>query len=221
MSLNPADKKIARKAAKILLEIEAVHFRSDPPFTLTSGAVSPVYIDCRKIISFPKERDMLMDYGVKQVAATADFDSVAGGETAGIPFAAWFAQRMDLPMQYIRKKPKGFGRDARIEGQLNEGDNVLLVEDLATDGGSKVSFVDAIREAGGQCGHTFVVFFYDIFPGTEKIMGDAGLTLHYLTTWREVLEEAESMGSFDASTLKAVRAFLDEPKEWSAKHGGK
>ena len=81
----------------------------------------------------------------KQVDA---FDSVAGGETAGIPFAAWFAERMGLPMQYVRKKPKGFGRDAQIEGQLKEGDRVLLVEDLATDGGSKIVFVDALRKPG-------------------------------------------------------------------------
>ena len=126
---HPDRDHIARSAARMLLEIDAVHFRQEP-FILTSGAASPVYIDCRKLISFPRIRSALMDYGVATVMDQVGFeafDSVAGGETAGIPFAAWFAERMALPMQYIRKKPKGFGRDAQIEGQMNDGDRVLLV----------------------------------------------------------------------------------------------
>ena len=221
---HPDQQYISRAAASMLLEIEAVHFRADPPFILTSGAASPVYIDCRKLISFPRIRSMLMDFGVATVMEKAGyeaFDSVAGGETAGIPFAAWFAERMGLPMQYVRKKPKGFGRDAQIEGQLSEGDRVLLVEDLATDGGSKIVFVDALRKAGATCDHTFVVFFYDIFPETREIMADAGLTLHYLTTWKDVLAVARDQDRFDAATLNAVQAFLEAPKEWSAANGGK
>ena len=220
---HPDRDHIARSAARMLLEIDAVHFRAEP-FILTSGAASPVYIDCRKLISFPRIRSALMDYGVATVMDSVGFeafDSVAGGETAGIPFSAWFAERMALPMQYIRKKPKGFGRDAQIEGQMNEGDRVLLVEDLATDGGSKVAFVDSIRKAGGVFDHTFVVFFYDIFPETREIMADNGLTLHYLTTWRDVLAEATAQGRFDQSTLGAVADYLDAPKEWSKANGGK
>ena len=219
----PDQAQMARATARMLLEIDAVHFRADPPFTLTSGATSPVYIDCRKLISFPRIRSMLMDFGVASVLEKAGyeaFDSVAGGETAGIPFAAWFAERMGLPMQYVRKKPKGFGRDAQIEGHLLEGDRVLLVEDLATDGGSKIAFVDALRKAGAECNHTFVVFFYDIFPETAEIMADAGLTLHYLTTWRSVLGAAKEADHLDAATIKAVGDFLDAPREWSAANGG-
>ncbi|HMB75525.1 MAG TPA: orotate phosphoribosyltransferase, partial [Kiloniellaceae bacterium] len=126
----------ATATANILIEIEAVLFRPDDPFIFTSGRASPVYVDCRKIISFPRARARLMDMAVTQLAATAGseaFDVVAGGETAGIPFAAWIAERLSLPMVYVRKKPKGFGRNAQIEGQFKEGDRVLLVEDLATD----------------------------------------------------------------------------------------
>ena len=83
--------------------------------------------------------------------------------TAGIPFAALMAERMALPMTYVRKKPKGYGRNARIEGAMSEGERVLLVEDLTTDGGSKLSFVDAIRDTGATCGHTAVIFYYGIF----------------------------------------------------------
>ena len=142
---------IARSVARMLLEIEAVLFRADDPFTLTSGMKSPVYIDCRKIIAFPRMRAQMMDYGrtvIMNDIGYESLDAVAGGETAGIPFAAWLAERTGLPMHYVRKKPKGFGRDAQIEGYLKEGSRVLLVEDLITDGGSKVRFVEALREHG-------------------------------------------------------------------------
>ena len=157
----------AETAADILLEIQAIHIRPEDPFTFTSGRLSPVYVDCRKIISFPRARRRLMAMGVEQLTALAGaeaFDMVAGGETAGIPFAAWMADALDLPMLYVRKKPKGFGRNARIEGEVRDGARVLLVEDLATDGGSKISFIDAIREAGMQVAHCFVVFHYGVFP---------------------------------------------------------
>jgi len=215
---------IAKQTASMLLEIEAVHLRPDEPFTLTSGAKSPVYIDCRKLISFPRIRSALMDFGCATVMRDAGFeafDSVAGGETAGIPFAAWFAERLGLPMQYVRKKPKGFGRGARIEGLLNPGDRVLLVEDLATDGGSKVSFIDAIREAEAKIEHCFVIFFYDIFPVARQIMADAGVTLHYLTTWRDVLAVAAEQGRLTKAQITTIEAFLNDPAAWSAKHGGK
>lgn len=215
---------IAKQTASMLLEIEAVHLRPDEPFTLTSGAKSPVYIDCRKLISFPRIRSALMDFGCATVMRDAGFeafDSVAGGETAGIPFAAWFAERLGLPMQYVRKKPKGFGRDARIEGLLNPGGRVLLVEDLATDGGSKVSFIDAIREAEAKIEHCFVIFFYDIFPAARQIMADAGVTLHYLTTWRDVLAVAAEQGRLTKAQITTIEAFLNDPAAWSAKHGGK
>src|SRR6056297_312049 len=151
----PPRDEIARLTARMLLEIEAVHFNAAEPFTLASGLPSPPYIDCRKLISFPRIRSTLMDFltvTVLREAGFEAFDTVAGGETAGIPFAALVAERMALPMSYVRKKPKGYGRNARIEGVLHEGDRVLLVEDLTTDGGSKLSFVDAVRETGATCG---------------------------------------------------------------------
>ena len=142
------------------------------------------------------------------------FDNIAGGETAGIPFAALVAERMALPMTYVRKKPKGYGRNARIEGEMTEGQRVLLVEDLTTDGGSKISFVDAIRDTGATCGHTAVIFYYGIFPQTEKTLGDHGVTLHSLCTWWDVLAEAKAQNAFDIETLTEVEAFLNAPEAW-------
>ena len=216
-SSYPSPEEIARLTARMLLEIGAVNFRPEDPFILASGLPSATYIDCRKLISFPRIRSTLMDFltvTVMRDAGFEAFDNIAGGETAGIPFAALVAERMALPMTYVRKKPKGYGRNARIEGAMTEGQRVLLVEDLTTDGGSKLSFVDAIRETGATCGHTAVIFYYDIFPETTKTLGDHGVQLHHLCTWWDVLAEARTQGTFDDATLNEVEAFLKAPRAW-------
>src|SRR6056297_2529740 len=205
----PPREEIARLTARMLLEIGAVHFYAYEPFTLASGLPSPTYIDCRKLISFPRIRATLMDFltiTVMRDAGFEAFDNIAGGETAGIPFAALVAERMALPMTYVRKKPKGYGRNARIEGAMSEGQRVLLVEDLTTDGGSKLSFVDAIRETGASCAHTAVIFYYDTFPETEPRLAEHGVALHYLCTWWDVLAEARRAQDFDTETLGEVES---------------
>ncbi|SFM19917.1 orotate phosphoribosyltransferase [Methylobacterium pseudosasicola] len=223
-SFLPIDRTIiAREAAKMFLEIGAVLFYEDEPFKFTSGWASPVYTDSRKIISFPRLRSTLMDFATATIVREIGYESlthIAGGETAGIPFAAWIADRLMLPMQYVRKKPKGFGRNAQIEGEVVEGAKTLLVEDLATDGRSKVNFCQALRDAGAQVDHCFVLFYYDIFPGSAALMQETGIKLHYLTTWWDVLAVAKEMGTFDPKTLAEVESFLNAPAEWSAAHGG-
>lgn len=219
-----AENDFARRAARILLETEAVLFRPDEPFIFTSGRASPVYVDCRRLIGFPRARAQLMDMGVAQLdraVGVEAFDCVAGGETAGIPFAAFIAERMSLPMVYVRKKPKGFGRNAQIEGLLPEGARTLLVEDLATDGGSKINFVNALRTAGARVHHTFVIFHYGIFPEGIAKLKEEGVDLHGLATWHDVVAEADAQGYFTGDQLAAVKAFLAAPVEWSRAHGGK
>jgi orotate phosphoribosyltransferase len=213
----------AEITARALVEIEAVHARPEQPFVLTSGLASPVYIDCRKLISFPRIRRTLMDLLAGLVLSDIGFEriqAVAGGETAGIPFAAWLADRLQLPMLYVRKKPKGFGRNARIEGALAEASEVLLVEDLATDGGSKIAFAEALREAGARVGHAVVLFYYNAFPEVPARLQAHGLRLHWLATWREVLAEARRTGYFDRATQQEVERFLADPLAWSRAHGG-
>lgn len=217
----PDEAQMARLTAAMLLEIEAIHIRPDRPFTLTSGLVSPVYVDCRKIISFPRVRATVMDFAASLILrriGCEQLDSIAGGETAGIPFAAWLADRLGLPMHYIRKKPKGFGRDAQIEGTPLAGQRTLLVEDLATNGGSKITFCDAIRTAGGTVSDSFVIFAYDIFTDTR--LRDQGVTLHHLCCWRDVLDFCQNTDRLSPDDLTAVTAFLDNPLDWSAAHGG-
>jgi orotate phosphoribosyltransferase len=219
---EPVHDQAAYLTARILLELKAVNFSPDKPFTFTSGRKSPVYIDCRKLISYPRARTRLMDMSVELIErniGVASFDAIAGGETAGIPFAAWISERMGLPMLYVRKKPKGFGRMAQIEGDMPEGSRVLLVEDLASEGGSKLLFVEALRNAGAQVAHNFVLFHYGIFPASIARLADAGIKLWALATWYDVIAVAEAEGYFDRDQLAKVRAFLDDPEGWEVTHG--
>lgn len=224
VSRTPEQKQAGLITAKILLEIAAVNFRPEQPYILTSGWASPVYIDVRKVISFPRARRKICELASSAILRDIGFestDAIAGGETAGIPYAAWISDQVALPMLYVRKKPKGFGRNAQIEGHFEEGDRVVLVEDLASDGASKVNFCRAIREAGARCNHAFVVFFYGVFPGALKTLEEIDVHLHYLANWWDVLDVAEQGHHFDKATLDEVRKFLHDPIQWSSLHGGR
>jgi orotate phosphoribosyltransferase len=214
-----ADADAADITARILLETRSVLFRPDAPFTFTSGLRSPVYIDCRRLISFPRARNKLMGLAAELIARRIGYeslDAVAGGETAGIPFAAWIADRLALPMLYVRKQPKGFGRNAQIEGEFKDGARILLVEDLASAGSSKLNFVNAIRQAGGVVDHAFVIFNYGIFRQAETSLAAAGIALLALATWWDVAAVAERLGHFAPGQYQAVESFLKDPEGWSA-----
>ncbi len=212
------------ETARLLLRIGAVGVRPSEPFRFTSGWASPVYIDCRRLISYPRERRHVIDGAVDLLSERLGWDAidaVAGGETAGIPYAAWLAEATGKPMLYVRKQAKGFGRNARIEGAWADGARVLLVEDLATDGASKLSFATALRDGNCRVTEAFVVFFYGIFPEAQAMLAAAGLNLHFLATWWDVLAAAEAAAAFPAAELAEVRAFLADPVSWSAAHGGR
>ncbi|MBY5388902.1 orotate phosphoribosyltransferase [Rhizobium johnstonii] len=212
---------MAELLAKMLWEIKAVHFNAAQPYKLSSGMASPVYIDCRKLLSFPRIRSTVMDFAASTLLRDAgfeQFDCIAGGETAGIPFAALLADRLGLPMIYVRKQPKGHGRNAQIEGNMPEGSRVLVIEDLTTAGGSMFKFIDAIRAAGGIVDHGIALFFYGIFG--EQRFADGKVRLHHIATWRNVLAVAREQKLFDDKTLSEVEAFLDAPLAWSGKNGG-
>ena len=211
-----------KNVARYLLDIGAINFRPTDPYILTAGWASPVYIDCRKVISHISERRAILKLAIDLInEKISEYDLVAGGETAGIPYAAWVSDLVSKPMLYIRKKPKGFARMSQIEGDLKKNDKVLLVEDLATDGGSKVVFVNALREAGAIVSDLFVIFYYGVFPGTKQNMNKLNVDLHYLCDWWDVLEVAKNDGSFNSESIEQVQQFLENPTEWSKKNGGK
>jgi len=214
---------MAELVAKMLWEIKAVHFSADKPYKFASGMASPVYIDCRKLISYPRIRSTVMDFAASIVMRDAgfeQFDCVAGGETAGIPFAAFLAERLDLPMIYVRKQPKGHGRNAQIEGDMRDGARVLVIEDLTTAGGSMFTFIDAVRAAGGIVEHGVALFYYGIFPEAEERFANGKVRLHHIATWRDVLAVAKAQKLFDDKTLGEVEAFLNAPLAWSGRNGG-
>lgn len=213
----------ARRTALALLDIHAVDVAQARPFILSSGVASPVYINVRKVISYPAVRAQLMRFATEVIDAEigrTTLDAVAGAETAGIPFAAWIAAETGLPMQYVRKRAMGFGPHAHIEGVTRPGQRVLLVEDLTTDGASKLRFCEALRAAGLVVNDVFMLFQYDIFPQTRAAMANSGVRLHALATWKDILEVARTHNRFTPEAREDIAAFLDDPLAWSAAHGG-
>lgn len=213
--------EIARTGAKILLGTRSVLFNAREPFKYTSGNIGPVYVDCRRPLSFPQERGLLMAMAADILRAdigAENIDIIAGAETAGIPYGALIADRLEKPMIYVRKKAKGHGRMGQIEGTFGETSQprVVLTEDLQNFGHSKKVFIDALRAAGAIVEHFFVLFDYGIRPEVASENEAMGLTQHYLCNWHDVLSVAREENAFDPETLDSVAAYLDDPEGWAA-----
>ena len=213
----------AAMTARMILEAGAVKYSEAQPYFLSSGWASPVYIDVQRLISFPRIRAALMDLASQAVLAHAgfeQFDTVAGVESSGIAYAAWIAERLSLPLQYVRRRPRGFGREAQIEGTLRPGARVLLVDDVSTDGRSKVALAQALRSMEARVDHALVLFFYDVFPEARGLLSRLQLRLHHLATWRDVLAAARATGYLNGAAADEVGRFLEDPARWSLAHGG-
>ena len=201
--------------AKILIDIESVKFSFDKHFTLTSGYKSPVYVDCRKIISFVKERNIILDYANMYFKEKKiKFDILAGGETAGIPYAAFLSEKLQKKMIYVRKKPKGFGINQQIEGYFKKGQKAILIEDLATDGSSKAIFVQALRKSGLEISDIFVVFYYDIFDIKKTPLASMNIKIHSLCTWKNIINVISNKKLFNTNEINNLKIFLKNPKAW-------
>ena len=203
------------KVAKILIDIGSVKFSFNNPFVLTSGQLSPVYVDCRKIISFKDERNIILNYAEKYFEQKKlDFEILAGGETAGIPYAAFLAERLQKKMIYLRKKPKGFGINQQIEGNFNEGQKAILIEDLATDGGSKIIFVKVLRKSHLKISDIFVIFYYDIFELAENTFKSLNVKIHSLCTWKNIIDVLTKKEIIPKKDIENLKFFLKNPKKW-------
>ncbi len=201
---------ISDKAAEILIDIGSVNFSPDKPFKLTSGKFSPVYCDCRRIISFPVERKKLINFAISKIkdkGLLKSITNVSGGETAGIPFSSLIASQLNLPMTYIRKQKKAFGKKEQIEGIMKKSDNVILVEDLLTDGGSKLDFINAIENTGAKISAIFVVFNYGIFKNYFSYDNQM-IDLIYLTKWENILKVAKIKKKISDKDIEKIRIFL-------------
>ena len=208
----------SRVVAKMLLEIKAINFNVEQPFRLSSGFLSPSYIDCRKIISYPKVRAKITELMIKKINQEIGpevIKHIIGGETAGIPFASLIADKLQLPLSYVRKKTKEYGKNKLIEGEIFLEEESLLIEDLMTDGKSKIDFLKKIRDHKIICNHGMVVFNYDIFPETRKRLRENKIEIHYLASWKDVYNEILEDASFDTLTTKQIKSFIDDPIKWS------
>ena len=182
-------KNSKKKIADILLKIGCVNINFKKKFTLTSGKKSPVYVDCRKLISFPKEREIVINEMAKLIKSKyKNKVLVAGGETAGIPYSSFISHKLKYPMVYIRKQPKGFGKGNLIEGEFKKKSTSILIEDMATDGGSKLHFINSLRKISLTVKDIYVVFFYNIYPSAKKNLQKMRANLNYLARWHDILE---------------------------------
>jgi orotate phosphoribosyltransferase len=215
---------LAEKTARILLDTRSVYVRTDgEPYFFSSGWASPVFVDCKRLISFPLARRTLIELAIEKILATAGyagFDAIAGGELAGVPFAAMIADRLHLPLVIVRKQAKGFGPSAQIEGEITAGARVLLVEDLTTDGRTKAAFCTALMRAGAQVEHAFVVFKYGIFDRVVRDLDSLGVGLFSLAMLGDVLAHPLASARFSAEQRAELTRFADDPADWSRRHGG-
>ena len=215
--------EIGGAVAQLLFESGAIHVSRQQPFILAAGWASPVYVDVRIILGDPALRQAVTQLAVRYVTTMlpqASIDAVAGAETAGIPFAAWLADKLNVKMRYVRKRPLGIGRNAQVEGGDVDGLNVLLVDDLTTDGGSKLGFARGLRAAGADVEHVLTIFYHDVFPGASERLAEAGLMLHPLATWADILRSTAA-NQIAPQDRAEIERFLADPVAWSTRHGGR
>ena len=215
---GPILSRLRQAAALLLWERGAVKVNSLEPFTLASGNVSPIYVDCRVVISSPRFLGLWSAIAAMLIERRgADIDVIAGGETAGIPYAACLAQALGKPLVYIRKKPKGYGTGSRIEGALDPGSRVLLVEDLITDGGSKIGFLEAIRQADCHIDHVLVLF--DRQQGGAELLAAHGVELHSVTDRATAFSVASTLGLATEDERLSTEEYFRDPQAWHTKRG--
>lgn len=205
----------SQRVAKALLDIHAVTLNPDQPFTWASGLKSPIYTDNRLTISYPEVRQAIFNGMVEQIKLHfSAADVIAGTATAGIPHAAWVAQNMELPMIYVRTKPKDHGQGKQIEGVIKEGQKVVVIDDLISTGGSVLNAVRAVNNAGGKVIGVVSVFTYDL-PAAEQNFMANGLKYYSVTDYMTLIKVAKENDQISADHLKSLQEWRKDPLSWS------
>lgn len=196
---------IAQTVAQSLLEIKAVTLRPNEPFTWASGIKSPIYCDNRLTISYPKVRQLICSGLVDIIKNNyPEAQIIAGTATAGIPHAAWVAEQLDLPLIYVRSKPKDHGQGKQIEGVLNSRQKVVVIDDLISTGQSVLGAAKAVQTAGAQVLGIAGIFSYQL-QSAQKNFTDAGLSFQTVTNYTTLIEVAKTEKFVDASELEVLR----------------
>lgn len=205
---------ISEQVAKILLEIKAVTFSPKKPFKYASGILSPVYTDCRVLMAYPSSRRIVRDFYIEAIQKSGvEFEVVAGTATAGIPHAAWIADKLNLPMVYVRGKAKDHGKENLMEGVIKKGQKVIVIEDLVSTGESALNSVQAIRNAGGQLEYVFSIITYGLKKAEENFKQN-NLKLISLTDFADVIKEAEKSGYINKEDIPTILDWIKDPTSW-------
>jgi len=202
----------SQEVARILLEQGAVSINAEHPFVYASGATGPIYCDLRLLMAVPPQRGRIVDLLVACIQETCPsgyLDVVAGVATAGIPWAAWVATRLNKPMAYVRDAPKGHGKGQQVEGGVAAGRSSVVLEDLTNQGGSALTAVAGLREIGVKADYCYSIFTYE-FPQASAAFKAAGVKLSSLCGLSTLLEVATSSGQIDSKAERDVR-------EWQRK----
>lgn len=201
--------------ARALLQIEAVGFSPYNPITFKSGILSPVYVDNRRLIYWPEQWRLVVE-GFRQLVEREQlaFDVIAGIATGGVPHSSALAYAMQRPSIYIRGESKGHGNQNRIEGGAVEGKRILLVEDMITTGGSSLSGVAALRDAGAIVEHCLTITTYG-FPMSRQAFEAANVRLHALAEFKIIVQEAQNAGQFGEAERALIEDWLDDPHQWA------
>ena len=218
----PTQSQSAR-IAEVLVGIGAVRITTAQPFIYTSGWASPVYIDTRLLMSDVALRREVMDIAAASLAPLVQrqgINALVGAESSGIALAAWLAERLELPMLYLRKRPLGWGNAARLEGALPANPVLLHVDDETTDARSKVAAAQALRGTGARIDDCLVAIDYAIYPQTREVLGQQSVLMHALAQWRHVHEALLASGNLKEEQVRTLAAFTAAPVQWSIEHGG-
>lgn len=217
--MKSTDTDQSKKIAKILFEIGAVTFSGSRPFRFDSGILSPVYVDNRILISYPRERKIVLKSLLSLIKKKIrPFDVVAGVATAGIPHAAWIAQELNLPMIFVRAKPKEHGKGHQVEGRIKRGQIVLIVEDLISTAGSSIRVIEAIQSLGGIVHDEIAIYSHNL-KESEKNLNKAKVRLHYLTDTKTAANIAREKGFLDKKQVKTILDWAKDPQNWAKKIG--
>lgn len=203
--------EIPQQIASYLLKIEAVALRPHEPFTWTSGIKSPIYCDNRLTMSYPEVRDYIAESFASIIREQyPDVEVIAGTATAGIPHAAWVAQKLNLPMAYIRDKAKGHGKENMIEGHIKPGQKVVVIEDLISTGGSSIKAAQAVQAVGAEALSVLAIFSYQLDKAVQAF-AEANIPLQSLSNYTALTEVALRVGQIQEEDLELLQSFRANP----------
>lgn len=201
--------------AKILLELNAVSLNPKKPFHYVSGILSPVYTDCRVLMAYPDKRRLIRDLYIKAIEdSKIKYEVIAGTATAGIPHASWIADKLNLPMVYVRGKVKDHGKENLMEGIIEKEQKAIIIEDLISTGESAINSVNAVRSAGGKVSTVFSIITYGMRLA-EKNFKQNNLKLISLTTFQDVVSMAENLGQINENDTSIILKWIKNPTSWT------